>query len=301
MLKNKYLTIGTILLGLLLFMTFLGPMLPFVDNELKIERMKFSEDGGMRRAPIEPSEGFPLGTDREGRDILSMLIVGAKETLFLIFMITALRYVLAIALALLASKGTGIFYKILSVWNQVFSSLPTIFSAIIIVSIPYFVFNENRLAWFIVLVALIEVGKAGMIIQQQANSISKSAYVEAGITVGVGPMGLYSRYYLPNLLPEIFVNFCIDLGRTALLIGQLGIFGIFVSQQFLQTNYGSGEVLNTSINWATMIGAARNDIFLNFWIPFFPALALTIVIMIFNILGEGLRQHFGSKGSASQF
>ncbi|MDQ0857424.1 hypothetical protein [Bacillus sp. V2I10] len=58
----------------------------------------------------------------------------------------------------------------------------------------------------------------------------------------------------------------------------LGILSIFVTQVFVQTTYGYGELQNTSLNWSTLLGMARSDILRGFWIPFFPALSLTFLI-----------------------
>lgn len=293
--KNNYLVIGLIMTTILVVFMFFGPLLPFVDSSLEGERVKFPEPGKIVTAPFPPSDDYLLGSDREGRDILSLIVMGTKDTLIIIFSITLLRYILAVPLALMASKNTGPISWVLRWWNQVFSSLPVIFAAIILLNLPFLVLSENRFLWCVVILAVIEVGRVGYILQQQAYTISKAPFVEAGITMGVSPFGIYSKYYLPNLLPEIIVNFFIDLGRVTLLVGQLAIFSIFITQEFVQLNYGSGELINTNINWTTLLGNPRTDVLKAVWIPLFPALAITFTILTFNILGEGLRQHFNRK------
>lgn len=292
--KNKNLVIGGSLCFLFILLTLLGPQLSFVKEGMEGQRVIMGESE-IRTAPFPPSEEFIIGSDHEGRDLLSVLIVGAKDTLLLIVAITVIRYMVALVLALLSVKGKGPFHWILQWWNQLSSGLPVIFAAIFFISLPFFTFSENRMIWAIVILALIEVGRVGYIIQQRAIQLSKSQFVQAGITVGVGPIRLFTNYYIPNLLPQIVTNFCMDLGRVTLLLGQLGVFYIFVTQEFVQTSYGMGELRNTSINWATFLGESRGDLLTAFWIPFFPALAITIVIFIFTILGEGLRQHFEKK------
>ncbi|MCA1031055.1 ABC transporter permease subunit [Bacillus timonensis] len=292
---NKSLIIGTIMTVLLVITMVFGPYLPFIDAELSGERVKFPEPGKIETAPFPPSDEYLLGTDKEGRDLLSLIVVGTKDTILIIFAITLLRYIIAVPLALIASKQVGPISWFIKWWHQLFSSLPIIFSTILLVNLPFLMFSEQRYIWCIVIIALIEVGKVAFITQQQAHALSKAAFVEAGITLGVTPLGLIIRYYIPNLLPEIIVNFFIDLSRVALLIGQLGILSIFIMQEFVQLNYGAGEVINTNFNWATLLGQARHDVLKAFWIPFFPALALTFTILSFNILAEGLRQHFNRR------
>jgi len=291
--RNYHLWIGGVMALLLMMLAVAGPHLPFVDSKLEPQRLLFPQGGGVMKAPFPPSEQFPLGSDRDGRDMLSMLVLGARETLLLILGITLIRYLIAVPLGLLGYKNKGFLSVLIHGWNQLFSSLPVIFMAILLLSLPLFlVYNENRFYWVIAIIALVDVGRVSYVVQQQAHQLSKKPFMEAGITLGVRPFGMLKNYYLTNLAPEIATNFCIDIGRVALLIGQLAIFKIFVSQEFVQTAYGMMELVNTSLEWGTIIKDARRDVLKAFWIPFFPALALAYTIFTFNILGEGLRKYF---------
>ncbi|WP_078548457.1 ABC transporter permease [Litchfieldia alkalitelluris] len=258
-------------------------------------RVLISESGDIRTAPFPPSKEFPLGSDRDGHDILSHLIVGAKDTFLIILAICFIRYVLAIPLGLIASRRKNIFSSLLSIWNLLFSSVPPIFSAMILLSIPMLVMSENRLYVSILILALFEVGKVGYIVQQEANAVMKKPFIEAGVTVGVTPLKQLINHVLPNITSVIVVNFFVDIGRTALLIGQMGIFGIFISQVYIQTGSFVAEMSNTSFYWMTLLGQARDDIMNAIWIPIYTSLAITFTIFTFNILGEGLRRYFGRE------
>ncbi|MBS4200069.1 ABC transporter permease [Bacillus sp. FJAT-49732] len=292
MIKNKYLLTGSILLAFLLFVMYVGPKLPIVDTKLEGERLYFPENGKFQKAPYAPSERQWFGSDRDGRDIFSLIVMGTKETILLIFGITILRYLIAIPLGLSGYKNKGIMSKLIYGWHKLLSSLPTIFVAIIILNMPFLVYAEHRMYWAILALALLEVGRVSYIIQQQAHLISKKPYMDAGITIGMKPVNILKNYYLPNLAPDIATNFCLDIGRVALLMGQLAIFGIFMKVDFVQVGYGVSEIVNTSLEWGTMMKEARKDVVTAFWIPFYPALALAYIIFTFNILGEGLRRFF---------
>jgi peptide/nickel transport system permease protein len=297
MIKNKSLWIGGTMFVFLMAVMIVGPYLPFIDSSLEREKVRIN-DNGIQTPPYPPSEQSIIGSDADGRDLLSLLVMGTKDTLFLVFVITIFRYVLAIPLAFLAAKKSGPAHWILSGWNQLFSGLPALFAAILLMNIPYLTFSENRMAWVICIIAIIEVGRVAYIFQQQAHAVSKELFIEAAITVGNSPIALYFRHYLPVLIPRMIPSFFIDLGRVMLLIGQLGLFSIFINQKWFQLTFGSGELRNAGHNWATLLGDARGDILQAFWIPFFPALAVTFTIIAFNLMGEGLRQHFDSKTSA---
>jgi peptide/nickel transport system permease protein len=261
--RNWTLIIGGCFFIFLLLVTLIGPYLPFIDNVLNSKRVVFTESG-VETAPFEPSEKFIFGSDKEGRDLLSVIVVGARETIGLIIAIALLRYAIAIVLALFSVSKKGPVNWILQGWNQIFSALPVIFSAIILLSLPIFVFHEHRFFWAVVILAAVEAGRAGTVLQNQFFAIKNTPYVEAGITVGVSSCTLFTRYYLPNALPELVVQFFLDLGRIALLIGQLGLFSIFITQEFVQLSYGSGIIENTSYNWATLLGQARGDLLRRF-------------------------------------
>ncbi|USK55050.1 ABC transporter permease subunit [Cytobacillus solani] len=291
-LRNNYLIFGIILAGILAFFTILGPFLPFVDKELKGERITFPEPGKIEMAPFPPSDRFPIGSDRDGRDLLSLLVIGAKDTFFHIFMIVIIRYLIAIPLGLLGLKNKGFFSWIIKWWNQLFSSFPVVFTTALILCLPILLFNEQRYYWSILIIALVEVGRVSFIIQQQAYVLSQKAFIEAGITIGVKPIRMIISHYFPNIFPSIVVNFFIDAGRVAILIGQLAIINIFISQELIQVNYGQSQIFNTSVDWAILIREARKDVITAIWIPFFPMLLIVLSALTFNTLGEGLRKHF---------
>ncbi|QOR67468.1 ABC transporter permease [Cytobacillus suaedae] len=287
--KNKELPIGIILLSILLLITFIGPHLPFIDTEFEEGRMRYnSETKEFSRAPHPPSSDDWFGTDEEGRDIFSLIILGAKDTLYFMLAATFIKYLMAVPLGLLARKGKGIIYSFLSTWSSVFSGLPIIIMGIILFKMPIFMTANNRFLLIVFVVSLLEVGRVGMVFQQLAGRISTKPYIEASITMGSKPLQIVWGHYLPVLLPEILVSFILNLGRMALLVGQLGVFKIFLSFQIYVM--GTPPLVNTSYNWGSLLGDAKDNILRATWIPLFPALAITYVIFTFNLLGEGLRK-----------
>ncbi|WP_223702202.1 ABC transporter permease [Sutcliffiella deserti] len=292
MLHNKYLLTGSIMLFILVFLTFIGPFVPYVKEGIEGARVHFPEPGVIETAPFPPSADFPTGSDREGRNLLSVLVVGAKDTLMIIIFITVIRYFFGILLGMIASFKGRFISNLLYVWDQTFSSLPVIFFAVLFFNLPLLLFMENRFWVVIFSIALVEVGRVGVLMKDQILQIKNKPFIDAGVTIGMKPIGLSANYYLPNLLPSLVVNFCFDMGRVALIIGQLGILSIFVTQEFVQLASGYSEIRNTSFNWPTLLGEARKDIYTALWIPMNAAVAIMYLIFTFNILGEGLRRYF---------
>ena len=294
--KNKTLCLGLIMFTLLLFVAFIGPYLPFIDQELTPVKHRWTADEHLMLPPYPPSELNWLGSDSKGVDNLSKLVLGTKETVFVIFAIAIIRYLIAVPLGLLSYKKKGIFHIITSSLNQIFSYLPTIFSAVLLINLPFLLLTPYRIYGVILILAFLEVGRVSYIVQEQTNAVSRQPFMEAGTVLGLSKLRLIKSYYLPAIGPELIVNFCMDLGKAALLIGQLGILGIFLSHEWVEVNAMTMKFMNTSLNWVSLLSEHRADIYVSkFGFIFYPAFAIMYVILTFNVMGEGIRRHFQNK------
>lgn len=294
--KNYTLWIGGAMLALVLFVMYLGPELPFIDKSLTPEKHRWSEQGKLMLPPYKASDLNWIGSDKKGVDNLSKLVVGTKETVYIVFFIALLRYIIAVPLGVLAYKQKGVAHWLVTSLNQIFTFLPVIFSAILLLSMPFIQYSSNRILWVIPILALLEVGRVAHIVQQQANHISHELFVEAGESLGLSGWRLVRNYYMPSLVPEIVINFCIDLGKVMLLIGQLGVLSIFLTHNWVEVDYFTMKFVNTSTNWVSLLAETRADIYLSkFTFVFYPALAILFTVLTFNLLGEGLRRHFNRR------
>lgn len=296
--QNKALLLGTILLIGLLFTAFVGPYLPFIDQELQKESLRFHDDGTVEGVPFPPSSQNVIGTDGEGRDLLSLIVMGAAETLLVVLIITVIRYMIALPMALIATQTQGMAHWVIYKWNQVFSSLPTLFAAVILINMPFVALANNRTLWVIIILAIIEAGRVSYVFHQHMDTLQKAQFVEAGKMVGNGMLGIYKRYYMPHIMPQIIVNFVLDLGKVMLLIGQLGFLSIFISQNFVMYDIGIAMFVNESLAWPQLLAEARGYLRSHFWIAFWPAFAIALTVLTFNLFGEGLRQHFESRSKS---
>lgn len=282
--------------SLLLFVAFIGPYLPFIDNTLSQDKHRWSESGKLVLPPYEPSNLNWLGSDRKGVDNLSKLVMATKETIYIIIATTLLRYLIAVPLGIVAHWRAGFIRHFVSVVHQVFSFLPTIFSVMLLINLPSLLNTPNRFYWSILILAFVEAGRVAYIVQQQVQMISKEPYFEAATVSGLSNLKIARNYYLPALLPELIVNFCIDLGKVTILIGQLGVMEIFISQMWVEVAAYTKVFINTSLNWITLLSANRGDIYVNrFSFIFFPAGAILFTILTFNVLGEGFRKMFSKR------
>lgn len=290
--KNIPLWIGTSLLAILVFIMFAGPYLPFIDPNLEKETSRWVGEKLVLPA-YSPSPDNLLGSDKKGVDNLSKLVVSAKETIYIIITVGVIRYLIGVPLGLLSRKKKGISHFIVTLMNQVFSYLPPIFSAILLMAFPVLLFATHRLYWVLVILAVVEAGRVAVTVQAKACQISKELYVEAGTALGLSSKRMLRKYYVPGMLPEFLVSFCTDLGKVTLLLGQLAVLSIFLDQKWVETDYYTWQFVNTQFNWSTLIADHRVEIRrAKFAFVFYPAFALMFTMLTFNLLGEGFRRKF---------
>ncbi|MFT4415596.1 ABC transporter permease subunit [Fredinandcohnia humi] len=285
--RNLSLITGITILSCIILMAIFGPYLPFVDKDLTEHLYLKNEDGTMITPPFPPSEAFLLGSDRKGVDLLSRLVVGTRETLLIIFSVVLIRMVISIVL------GIGAYYSrilkfILQIWHQVFSYIPSVFLLVMIVGIPFFLYSPNRPIWFVLVLALLEVGRVGDVIYRLAKDIAGKPFYEAGVVTGSTPLNLTRRYMLPNMKTQLSTIIANELGRTLFLIAQLGVVGIFISVTFENDASGILSAVNNSDSWPLILSTVLKDMWSVKIIPFSAIFLIAVTVLSFYLIGTGI-------------
>ncbi|MEQ2526815.1 peptide ABC transporter permease [Bacillaceae bacterium CLA-AA-H227] len=282
--------LGMLMFLILLFFTFFGEYLPGIDRDLKEIEYIWTDKKIPLAPPYEPSEDYLLGTDRDGRDLLSLIVMGAKETLLIIISITIIRYIIAIPLAFMAHKKSLGIHHLVSWMNGFLSYIPSIILVILLVTLPPILTSETRLLYLIIVLAALEVGRVAEMFRLEFSQIASKEFVTGGNSIGVSNFRLFRKYLLPFLYGKLLISLVGDIGKVTFLLGQIGFLGIFITQVFVQVDAGQFAFFNTSLAWPMLLLNSYNDIRSAIWIPFFPALAMTYVIFTFNILSQGIQK-----------
>lgn len=227
------------------------------------------------------------------RDSFDLPIIGTKETLMLVVSITIVRSLIGLLLGVLASINPyGRVHRLLLTWNRFFYGIPAMFAILLILSLPIIALSPNRNIWFVLVIAMVEVGRVGDIYFKEITALTRLPYVESGVMIGNGPIGLLIRYYLPHILPSIIVNFVIELGKAMLLLGQLGFIKIFADQVIKQDDGRRFFIENNSNSWPAVLADSRRFLRNDFYLVFWPSAFIAYTVLTFNLLGEGLRRKF---------
>lgn len=253
---------GLVIIFVLLLAALFAPVLaPYPDDTFQIhpaDRLK------------PPSAEHLLGTDSMGRDILSRLLFGTRVTLVIAVIAVGASLLVGVPLGLVAgyfenlfSEGimrvADIFLSIPQVILAIFlaqSFRPSIKSVILALSITYW-------PWFT------------RIVYAETRALKKRAFLEATEAVGAGSLRTIVLHVLPNVSSSIIVRSSIGMGFTILTAATLGFLGVGAQPP--------------TPEWGVTIAESRQYLPDAWWYAAFPGLAIFIVVMGFNMLGDGLR------------
>ncbi|WP_432666005.1 ABC transporter permease subunit [Wukongibacter baidiensis] len=276
-------------------------------NPYGIQQIKaWTEEGGkfqLAAAPFPPSKEAILGTDELGRDTLSLIIYGTRLTITLGLLIVIGRFVIAIPMGITAGFGSLVSKSVINQFNIIFSAIPALLISLIILKLDFFMNLDKQysIVAFVLTLSFVGWSKLGLIIMERVEEILGKPFIKGEIAIGKSRMKIAIENVIPHLAAEIVVLFFMEMARALTLIMQLGIFGVFVGNLRIIEDTQGGKILAKNISfepeWASMLGAARNQIRSAPWNVFSPAVAFFISVFGFNLFGEGLRSRLQQRDS----
>lgn len=224
----------------------------------------------------KPSAKHLFGTDEYGRDILSRIIYGARISLSVGVTSQGIASVIGFFMGVMAGYFGGWVDRIISFLIQVFSSFPYILFAIALI----FVLGPGILNLFIAL-GLLSWANIARMIRGQVMQLKKKEYIEACIINGGSGLRVIMKHLLPNCISTMIV--LITLGIPSAIINEAAL-------SFL----GLGVQAPAS-SWGSMISLSQPYIRSNPSYSIIPGIAIIIVVLSFNIVGDGLRDALDPK------
>ncbi len=221
-------------------------------------------------APLKgPTQLHPFGTDGFGRDVFSRVLVGARTILLLSVAATGLGVGAGCALGLISGYRGGIVDEILMRLVDVALALPGLLLALLILTS----LGPSSLN-LVVAIAIVFVPKSARIARSAVLPLRNLGYIEAARLRGARWPTIVFRELMPNVLPELIVEFCLRYAYALLLISSLGFLGFGVQPP--------------TPDWGLMISESRNYVSIAPWAVLFPALAIGIIVVAVNALADGL-------------
>ena len=217
-----------------------------------------------------PSSEALLGTDEFGRDILSRLLYGTRTSIGVAIASVFFATLIGVAFGLIGAYFGGVWEFLTMRSVDVLLTFPPILLAISVVA-----FLGPSVRNLIGVIALLYMTRFARITFGSVMQTKNREFVEAGRVVGAGNTRIIRLYILPNILAPIWVQISLSLGFAILLESGLSFLGLGTPPP--------------DPSWGNMIGAARGYLQQNAWFVFWPSLVISIAILSFNTLGDGLR------------
>ncbi len=258
--SNTPALIAVILLVLLVLTAIIGPhLVSYAPDAINLDSLK-----------QPPGKTHFLGTDSKGRDILSRIVSGARISLSVGILASALSLCIGIFFGLIAGYFGGKVDVFFSQIFDIFLAFPSLLLAIGISAVMPPGLTSAMLA-------ITLVGWAGFarLVRGVTLSLKEQTYVEASQALGASSARILYRHILPNALPLILVAGSLRVGGFILLEAALSFLGLGVQPP--------------TPTWGSMISLNRAYINSAPWMVIFPGLAISITVISFNILGDFLR------------
>jgi ABC-type dipeptide/oligopeptide/nickel transport system permease subunit len=263
---NLYLIIGAALILFYLILAIFGNYLAPYDYN----------DQDLMNPLAPPSWEHPFGTDPIGRDLLSRIIIGTRYTLWVAIISVILATAGGVALGLLSGFIGGRVDAVITTIVDLFLTIPLLILAIAIASVA-----GAGMTGLIVATSISFTPPLARLIRGRVLEIREEEFIQAALAIGARTPRILLRHLLPNTLTVIFIQSSLFAGRAILVATALGFLGLGVRPPIPE--------------WGTLLGGGREYLEMAPHLVVAPGLAISLLVLAFNLLGDGLRDHFDPR------
>ncbi len=234
--------------------------------------------GDLRNARLLPpgTEGYLLGTDDQGRDILSRLIHGSRLTLFVIALVAIIAAPIGLIVGTVAGYAGGWVDAVLMRITDIFLAFPKLVLALALVAALGPGIENAVLA-----IAITSWPPYARIARAETMTFRNSDYISAVKLMGASPLRIVLFHIIPLCMSSLIVRVTLDMAGIILTAAGLGFLGLGAQPPLPE--------------WGAMIASGRRFILDQWWVAAMPGFAILIVSLGFNLLGDGLRDALDPK------
>jgi peptide/nickel transport system permease protein len=309
--RSKLSVVGLVILIALFVFSFLGPVFsPWAENGQPVKdtenlqeivlpvRIDFIDENGNKVTAYDITVEMPdwnkrgdisaqhwLGTDDAGYDLFTNLMLGGRISLTIGFIVILLETIIGVILGGLAGYFGGWVDQVIMRVVDILSCIPSL-PIMLILSATLTangILDIRRLYYLMIVLTLFGWVGTARLVRGQILSLREQEFMLAAKCSGLATSKKIFRHLLPNVMPQLIVSMTMGLGSIILMEATLGFLGL-------------GAPLGTP-TWGAMISSAAKLEYLsgypNFWIP--PGICITLAILAFNFVGDGLRDAFDPK------
>lgn len=292
---DPWLLAGLALSGLLLFIAFYG-------DRIAPHEPIFSVLNVPDRAhyPLPPGDPFLFGSDPAGRDLLSVILYGARTTLGIVLLAGLARLVVGAMLASVAAAGAV--RAGLDGLADIVSSVPSTVVAVLVV----LAFSGLGAPAFVFVGALLVTGWAGpyRVVRAELARLRSEPFTEGAHALGVGRRDILLRHHLPHLVPVLALAASQQIAAALVALAELGVIGVFVgpvrslnlvnSLNVVRMGERAGGLVSESSEWSAMLASGRSveNLYVTRWVILVPGIAIAFAVLAVSTLGIGVARHY---------
>lgn len=217
-----------------------------------------------------PSLQHLLGTDEAGRDILTRLLFGSRISLMMGIVPTVLSMALGAFLGTISGYHQGRLDTVIMRIADITLAFPSMLLAMVIM----YMLGDGLFNIFLTL-ALVNWASVSRIVRSKVLQLRETEYVEAARVIGVSRGRIMLRHLLPNSLPTMIVLFTLNVPSAILTESSLSFLGLGIQPP--------------RASWGLMVNSGRQYLYNAPWLSLVPAVAIMLIVLAFNFLGDGLR------------
>lgn len=221
-------------------------------------------------AMISGNREYPFGTDQIGRCVLSRLIWGGRTSLLIVFVVVFIVAVIGIILGIIAGFFGGWADMLITRFTDIVIALPATVFVIALISVL-----GPSLKHTVMAMSLVGWAEYCRVARALVLAEKESPYVQEARLGGLNRLQIIRRNILPNVFPYLLVNITQDIGNQLLILSGLSLLGL--SSQ------------PPTPEWGFMLSEGKKYIQAAPWLIFYPGLIIVIHVIVFNLLGDSLR------------
>ncbi len=259
--KKSHLTmVGSVIIGIFLLVAIFAPLIaPYSPIEQDLSKRL-----------IGPSTQHFFGTDHLGRDIFSRVIHGSRTALWIIFLVSVISTAIGTIVGVVSGFFGGVIDEILMRITDMFLAFPSLVLAMFIAAML-----GPNLTNAIIAISLVGWTVYARLVRAEAIKIKSMPYIEAIRSVGASRLRIIILHVLPMCVSPILVQMTLRMGTIILTAASLGFLGLGAQPP--------------APEWGVLVSDGRGYLMNQWWISTFPGIAIAIVVLGFNLLGDGVR------------
>jgi len=266
---NKLAVIGMLLILALIFVAVFAPLLapysPYIGDLAKARL-------------LPPGAEHWLGTDDQGRDILSRLIYGSRLTLQVVILVAVIAAPIGLLVGTVAGYAGGWVDAVLMRITDIFLAFPKL-----VLALAFVAALGPGIGNAIIAIAITSWPPYARIARAETLTVRNSDYISAVRLMGASPWRIVLRHIMPLCISSLIVRVTLDMAGIILTAAGLGFLGLGAQPPLPE--------------WGAMIASGRRFILDQWWVAAMPGFAILVVSLGFNLLGDGLRDALDPRGS----